>query len=53
MRELYAQVLDAGVEMDTLSMGMSDDLASAIAHGSTMVRVGTDLLGPRPADDED
>jgi pyridoxal phosphate enzyme (YggS family) len=52
MRELYAQVLDAGIEMDTLSMGMSDDLASAIAHGSTMVRVGTDLLGPRPADDE-
>lgn len=52
MRELYAQMLDAGIEMDTLSMGMSDDLASAIAHGSTMVRVGTDLLGPRPADDE-
>jgi uncharacterized pyridoxal phosphate-containing UPF0001 family protein len=28
-------------------MGMSDDLASAIAEGSTMVRVGTALYGPR------
>ncbi|MDO5103653.1 MAG: YggS family pyridoxal phosphate-dependent enzyme [Lautropia sp.] len=33
---------------DTLSMGMSDDLEAAIAAGSTMVRVGTALFGPRP-----
>jgi uncharacterized pyridoxal phosphate-containing UPF0001 family protein len=36
--------------MDTLSMGMSGDLEKAIMHGSTMVRIGTDLLGPRPED---
>jgi pyridoxal phosphate enzyme (YggS family) len=49
MRDLYGDLLEAGIEMDTLSMGMSADLESAIAHGSTMVRIGTDLLGPRPA----
>jgi len=32
---------------DTLSMGMSDDLEMAIAEGSTMVRVGTAIFGPR------
>jgi PLP dependent protein len=31
------------------SMGMSADLEVAVAEGSTMVRVGTDLFGPRPA----
>lgn len=34
--------------VDTLSMGMSDDLEAAIAEGSTMVRVGTALFGARP-----
>jgi len=29
-------------------MGMSGDLEHAIMHGSTMIRIGTDLLGPRP-----
>lgn len=32
---------------DTLSMGMSDDMAAAIANGSTMVRVGTAIFGAR------
>ncbi len=32
---------------DTLSMGMSGDMAQAIAHGSTMVRVGTAIFGER------
>ena len=32
---------------DTLSMGMSDDLDVAIAEGSTMVRIGTAIFGPR------
>jgi len=32
---------------DTLSMGMSDDMALAIAEGSTMVRIGTAIFGPR------
>ena len=34
-------------EADTLSMGMSADLEAAIMEGSTMVRIGTDLFGPR------
>ncbi len=38
----------AGHELDTLSMGMSSDLELAIEAGSTMIRVGTDLFGPRP-----
>ena len=37
----------AGHDLDTLSMGMSADLEVAIAEGSTMVRIGTDLLGQR------
>jgi pyridoxal phosphate enzyme (YggS family) len=53
MHGLFAAMLDAGIEMDTLSMGMSADLESAILHGSTLVRIGTDLLGPRPAGDGD
>lgn len=34
--------------LDTLSMGMSDDLDAAIVEGATIVRIGTDLFGPRP-----
>lgn len=33
--------------LDTLSMGMSGDLEAAIAAGATIVRVGTDIFGPR------
>jgi len=33
--------------LDTLSMGMSNDLEAAIAEGSTMVRIGTAIFGPR------
>lgn len=33
--------------LDTLSMGMSGDLESAITEGATIVRVGTDLFGAR------
>jgi len=35
--------------LDTLSMGMSGDLEAAIAEGATIVRVGTDIFGPRSA----
>ncbi|HEY6528514.1 MAG TPA: YggS family pyridoxal phosphate-dependent enzyme [Cellvibrionaceae bacterium] len=35
------------LQLDTLSMGMSDDLDLAIAAGSTLVRVGTAIFGPR------
>jgi pyridoxal phosphate enzyme (YggS family) len=37
-----------GTALDTLSMGMSDDLEVAIEEGATIVRVGTALFGPRP-----
>ena len=39
----------AGLPLDTLSMGMSADLALVIAEGSTMVRVGTAIFGARAA----
>ena len=35
------------VEMTELSMGMSADMEAAIAEGSTMVRIGTDIFGAR------
>ncbi len=35
------------VSMEILSMGMSDDFADAIAHGSTMIRIGTAIFGAR------
>jgi PLP dependent protein len=38
--------------MDTLSMGMSEDLEAAIAAGSHLVRVGTAVFGARPAREE-
>ena len=39
--------IDAGLPLDTLSMGMSADLEAAIAEGSTQVRVGTAIFGAR------
>jgi pyridoxal phosphate enzyme (YggS family) len=50
VRDLFEELRGQGIPMDTLSMGMSGDLEKAIMHGSTMVRIGTDLLGPRPED---
>ncbi|MFM9882441.1 MAG: YggS family pyridoxal phosphate-dependent enzyme [Burkholderiales bacterium] len=38
---------DAGVPLDTLSMGMSGDLEQAIAAGATIVRIGTAIFGER------
>ncbi len=46
--KLAEQLNQSGLTIDTLSMGMSSDLEAAIAQGSTMVRVGTALFGPRP-----
>jgi pyridoxal phosphate enzyme (YggS family) len=37
-----------GTTLDTLSMGMSDDLEIAIEEGSTLIRIGTALFGERP-----
>jgi hypothetical protein len=44
---LYQSLLQKGLPLDTLSMGMSDDFEAAIAYGSTMVRIGTALFGER------
>jgi hypothetical protein len=49
MFELYQSLRGDGLPLDTLSMGMSADLEAAVRHGSTMIRIGTDLFGPRPA----
>ncbi len=35
-------------DLDTLSMGMSDDLEAAVAEGATLVRIGTAIFGERP-----
>ena len=51
LRELQQSLCERGLSLDTLSMGMSGDLEAAIAEGSTLVRVGTDVFGPRPAPD--
>jgi pyridoxal phosphate enzyme (YggS family) len=48
LRELLEQLNTAGHTLDTLSMGMSDDLEAAVLEGSTLVRVGTAIFGPRP-----
>lgn len=37
-----------GIGLPELSMGMSGDFAAAVAEGSTIVRIGTDIFGPRP-----
>lgn len=44
---LFRELQETVPTMDTLSMGMSADLESAIAEGATLVRIGTDIFGPR------
>jgi len=43
----FDQIRASGIEVDTLSLGMSADLEAAIAAGSTMVRIGTAIFGSR------
>jgi pyridoxal phosphate enzyme (YggS family) len=47
LRELKDRLVADGLALDTLSMGMSDDLEAAIAAGATMVRVGSAIFGAR------
>lgn len=49
LRQLQERLVQEGLALDTLSMGMSDDLEAAIAEGATLVRVGTAIFGARPA----
>ena len=48
MQHLFNQLQSQYPTVDTLSMGMTNDLTMAIAHGSTMVRIGTAIFGARP-----
>lgn len=47
VRVLYEQLQADGLALDTLSMGMSGDLAAAVAEGATIVRIGTAIFGKR------
>ncbi|RYE73680.1 MAG: YggS family pyridoxal phosphate-dependent enzyme [Oxalobacteraceae bacterium] len=47
VRALFDALRADGLELDTLSMGMSGDLAPAIAEGATIVRVGSAIFGKR------
>jgi len=47
LRELMGRLNDAGLGLDTLSMGMSADLEAAVAEGATLLRVGTAIFGGR------
>ena len=47
IRELKDSISAQGIELDTLSMGMSNDLEAAIEEGATIVRIGTAIFGPR------
>ena len=48
MRALFEALQARHPGIDTLSMGMSDDYAMALAEGATLVRVGSALFGVRP-----
>jgi pyridoxal phosphate enzyme (YggS family) len=47
LRGLQEALVADGLPLDTLSMGMSGDMEAAIAEGATIVRIGTDVFGPR------
>jgi hypothetical protein len=47
LREALEDLNQQGLALDSLSMGMSDDLEAAIAEGATLVRVGSALFGSR------
>jgi uncharacterized pyridoxal phosphate-containing UPF0001 family protein len=47
LRACFDACRDAGLVVDSLSMGMSADLELAIAEGATQVRVGTAIFGER------
>ena len=47
LHDIYLQLQQLYPQVDTLSMGMSKDLETAITCGSNMVRIGTDIFGSR------
>jgi hypothetical protein len=48
-RQVFDYLNERGLELDTLSMGTSADFHAAILEGSTIVRIGTAIFGPRDA----
>jgi pyridoxal phosphate enzyme (YggS family) len=47
LRALMASLNESGMQMDTLSMGMTADYAAAIQEGATIIRIGTAIFGAR------
>jgi pyridoxal phosphate enzyme (YggS family) len=47
LHELWGKLNTEGLALDTLSMGMSDDMEAAIAEGATIIRIGTAIFGSR------
>jgi len=47
LRRLQEELTTPDIRLDTLSMGMSDDLEAAIGEGASLIRVGTAIFGPR------
>src|SRR5687767_4935599 len=47
LRQAFHEVRDAGLDVDTLSMGMSDDFEAAVSEAATMVRIGSAIFGAR------
>ncbi len=47
LRYAFNELNQQGLKLDTLSMGMSNDLEAAIAEGTTIVRIGRAIFGPR------
>ena len=47
LRRMAEELRHAGIETDTLSMGMSEDYRAAVFEGATLVRIGTALFGER------
>lgn len=47
LKQLFNQLNAEGLNMDTLSMGMTADMDAAIAEGATIVRIGTAIFGAR------
>jgi uncharacterized pyridoxal phosphate-containing UPF0001 family protein len=49
LQELSADLTARYPQAAGISAGMSQDLEAAVAHGATHLRIGSDVLGPRPA----
>lgn len=47
VKQCYDRLIAQGYDLDTLSMGMTDDYLAAIAEGATLIRIGSGLFGAR------